>query len=364
MSNPERRTLLRFILVYMGMFFLLFASISYLYYHEQRHVLRDRFEAEMRKIAVSAFADPEAKLPEGFRIVPVLGTNYPPNILVLEPDRFVLRIPLSRSSGRSLAVTADPGLYEAAETKLRLRILAFMLLAFFVNLPIAYLLARISLRPYRQANERLKEFARDILHDLNAPLTALGINLEALAAECPSKRLRLVEFSFKQIRTLYQNLELYLRDEYRSEAKRVDLDRLVSEIVAPLREQYPEAKFRVEISPLTVEINPVALERVVGNLVQNALKYAGPRATITLGLDERKRFFVRDDGPGMENPERFLQRGKQAHPTNPGQGLGLDIVRKLGESCRLPLQIRSEPGRGTAFYFDLSDRIVSPNREE
>jgi len=364
MNAPERHTLFRFVLLYMGMFFLLFASLSFLYYQEQRHFLRDRFETEMRRIALSVLADQRSELPPGFHIVTGTEKDYPPNVLVPESDRLVLRIPSARPSERALTVVADIGLFDAADEDLRNRIIAFMLLGFVVNLAIALVLGWFSLQPFMRSNRKLKEFAQDVIHDLNAPVTAMKINLEALATECPSKRLRFVQLSLKQIRALYHNLELYLRDEYRSEAQKTDLARITREVVEPLREQYPDATFRIEVPSLTIEINPTAFERIVGNLVQNAVKYGGTHPVITIGLDEHKHFFIRDNGPGIANPDILLRRGQQADPHGAGQGLGLDIVRKLGESCHLPLQIRSEPGRGTTFAFDLSDRIPSRNVPE
>jgi len=77
------------------------------------------------------------------------------------------------------------------------------------------------------------------------------------------------------------------------------------------------------------------LEEMLGNLVDNACKWARTRVTVSATLDDaRVVILVDDDGPGVETSKReqVLQRGVRADETAPGSGLGLAIVRDLAEA--------------------------------
>ena len=80
-----------------------------------------------------------------------------------------------------------------------------------------------------------------------------------------------------------------------------------------------------------MEGDPVSLRRMVGNLVDNALKY-GHRARIALAAEgDGYRLDVDDDGPGIAPEQRaaVLQRGVRLDESTPGSGLGLAIVVEL-----------------------------------
>ncbi|MBN1947562.1 MAG: PAS domain S-box protein [Bradymonadales bacterium] len=101
------------------------------------------------------------------------------------------------------------------------------------------------------------------------------------------------------------------------------------------------------------------IRRVISNLISNAEKHAGERANLTLRVVEvpegKIRVSVSDDGSGM-TPEQcqsafepFVTTGR----FNNGMGLGLAIVRAILQAHGSEPFVQSEPGRGTAIWFDL-----------
>src|SRR5262249_55726634 len=108
---------------------------------------------------------------------------------------------------------------------------------------------------------------------------------------------------------------------------------------------------------LLVETDPVLLERLVRNLVDNAFKYtAAGNVTLAAGMHERvARIVVRDTGVGIPAAERerifeeFYQIGNPERDRVQGLGLGLAIVQRLAQLLGLTLTLESEPGRGSTF---------------
>ena len=115
---------------------------------------------------------------------------------------------------------------------------------------------------------------------------------------------------------------------------------------------------------LAVRADPDRLEQVLGNLVDNAIKYGRAKGTVTVGgraLDGGQvEVFVQDDGPGHTagSPERVFERfyrvDKARSREQGGTGLGLAIVKHLVQCHGGRVWATSEPGRGATFYFTLA----------
>jgi two-component system, OmpR family, phosphate regulon sensor histidine kinase PhoR len=105
-----------------------------------------------------------------------------------------------------------------------------------------------------------------------------------------------------------------------------------------------------------------ALEHVVSNLVDNAVKYAGIGRRVLLSArsdGDSVEFSVQDDGAGIEPKhlprlfERFYRVDAGRSRDAGGTGLGLAIVKHLVESMQGAVSVRSEVGRGTTFVVRL-----------
>lgn len=106
------------------------------------------------------------------------------------------------------------------------------------------------------------------------------------------------------------------------------------------------------------------LERVLSNLVDNAVKYCGPRTTVTCAADSPSgksvALTVADDGPGIEEQHlpRLFERFYRVDPGRSrelgGTGLGLSIVKHLVEAMGGRISVSSAPGNGTRFEIMLS----------
>jgi len=98
------------------------------------------------------------------------------------------------------------------------------------------------------------------------------------------------------------------------------------------------------------------LEEMLGNLLDNACKWARSRVTVSTALDRGAvTVFVDDDGPGIETAlrERVLRRGVRADETAPGSGLGLAIVRDLADAYGGTITLEPSPHGGLRARLTL-----------
>jgi two-component system phosphate regulon sensor histidine kinase PhoR len=106
------------------------------------------------------------------------------------------------------------------------------------------------------------------------------------------------------------------------------------------------------------------LEQVLGNLVDNAIKYGRAKGNVTVGGSARDggqvEVFVQDDGPGIPPEalervfERFYRVDKARSREQGGTGLGLAIVKHIVQNHGGRVWATSESGHGTTFYFTLA----------
>src|SRR5205807_1021797 len=142
---------------------------------------------------------------------------------------------------------------------------------------------------------------------------------------------------------------------------RAAIDKVIEDLRS--RAESKEAQLVNEAADVNVQADPNRLAQVLGNLVDNAIKYGGARGTVTIGgrstSPQEVEIFVRDDGPGIPPEsiervfERFYRVDKARSREQGGTGLGLSIVKHIIQNHGGRIWASSEPGRGATFFFNL-----------
>lgn len=216
----------------------------------------------------------------------------------------------------------------------------------------------------------LKRFVSDAAHELQTPLTAAYANLElALSEPDAQHRLSFLEQSRTQLKRL-EMLTNNLLDLSRLEAGQelvertpVDLKEMMqmtSELYASRAEQKGiEFDFKFPLEPIHIRANESQLHRVLGNLLDNAIKFTPENGRIEVGFDQRGnqvRLWVKDTGIGIPNEDLIylfnrFKRGRNAS-AYPGSGLGLAITKAIVEGHQGTVDVESSE-RGTHFWVNL-----------
>jgi two-component system phosphate regulon sensor histidine kinase PhoR len=155
-------------------------------------------------------------------------------------------------------------------------------------------------------------------------------------------------------------------NEFKLKRERVDLQRVVPIVLALFRERAEKKGVRLasELSPALpqVEGDARALEHVLSNLVDNAVKYcpSGTKIVVSAVGDEgRVRLVVADNGPGIPAEhlprvfERFYRVDAGRSRELGGTGLGLSIVKHMVETMRGRVSVESAVGKGSTFTVSL-----------
>nr|MDQ2901807.1 cell wall metabolism sensor histidine kinase WalK [Acidobacteriota bacterium] len=153
------------------------------------------------------------------------------------------------------------------------------------------------------------------------------------------------------------------------------LNELVSDVLDMMRPMADKKHIQLiqEPAPEDAEVfcDSEALNQILGNLLDNAVKYTPERGSITVGtLPIREKagpieLFVRDTGVGIPPEdqsrlfERFYRVDKARSRELGGTGLGLAIVKHLVRAHGGEIRVESELHRGSTFYFTVPSRAAA-----
>lgn len=221
-----------------------------------------------------------------------------------------------------------------------------------------------------RANDAKTRFLAAASHDLRQPLQALSLYLGVLKARLQGREEQVMEAVSQCVESLTGLLNDML-DVARLDAgvitpklADVPISRLLERVEAAWRIQ-AEAKglkLRVVPSSAIVHTDPALMDRVLSNLVANAVRYT-ERGRILVGCrrlpGSQLRLEVLDSGIGIPGDkldeifEEFRQLGNPERRRDKGTGLGLAIVRRIVDLLGHRLTVRSVAGRGSVFSVTL-----------
>ena len=225
-------------------------------------------------------------------------------------------------------------------------------------------------RDAEQANLEKSRFLAAASHDARQPLHALGLFVDTLKAQELAPRARQlvssIDLAQGSLVSLHEGLlDLSTLDvgavEPRAKPVRVrELLRVVESESAP-RAKQRGLKLRVAGPDLTVMTDPALALRVLRNLVANALAYTEEGRVLVAVRRRGPRALVQvwDTGIGIPEVEQqrifdeLYQVGNASRDRQKGLGLGLSIVKRLAQALGTEVRVRSRPGKGSVFSFEL-----------
>ena len=220
------------------------------------------------------------------------------------------------------------------------------------------------IRALSEAQARERRFTADVAHELRTPLTALAgeaallaEHLERMPAEAKRPAELLVEDVGRLRRLVDELLEISRLDAGREDvrAEPVDLGMLATRL---LHSRGWETSVVLDAEPVVVEADPRRVERILSNLVENALTHGGRDVAMRVGLNGSDALVeVRDRGSGMTR-DQLAQAFERFYKTDParaggGSGLGLAIALENARLLRGAIDAWSEPGVGSRFTLRL-----------
>jgi signal transduction histidine kinase len=231
-------------------------------------------------------------------------------------------------------------------------------------------LVRKSLQPVRIMSEQQRRFMADASHELRTPLSIVrGESEVALARERPPAELRdalgVIQHESELLTAIVDDLFLLARADSGQRLlspTRFYLNELLTDAARAVRTLADEKQITLHVDAphdVTIEADERLLARMIGNLLENGVKYTprGGRVTLTLTTnDGAPAITIRDTGPGVSAGEQtriFERFYRGARNEGEGAGLGLAIARSIAELHGARLELAETSSAGSVFRVTL-----------
>jgi two-component system, OmpR family, sensor histidine kinase CiaH len=219
-----------------------------------------------------------------------------------------------------------------------------------------------------------QNFMMAITHELKTPISIARLNIETLQKHVldESRKEKILNSSLEEINrlnTLTGNILVSAQLEggsYLFSKEDIDFSQVVHDSSEDFVNRFPNRHWNVLIEPgLFNSGDPLLMQILVNNLIENAVKYSSPALPVSISLKRENTqgiLEVLDEGPGIPKKEhkrifqKFYRVGNEDTRTTQGTGLGLYLCRKIAQDHKMRLQVSDNSPRGSIFTvrFNIS----------
>jgi len=378
MLRSEKRSLFRFLSIYLSSTFLLFLLATFLFYNFQKHQIID---TQNSKLALEAerITQKLQQLNQTFtETLPyphkkpfdsaiynldktyIFGSFIPSTILweqeyYQEGERlFYIHTLYPYYLGASYILVSnkidEQPIHELIKTSL---LFLFIAGIFFTLLGI--FLGKLFIAPMKESMEKMNRFIEDTTHEFNTPISTILANIELLDTfyDCEGKKeMQRIEIASKTLSRLYEDLTyLKLNHNYHREIQVMNISALTKERIEYFKTLIESKKLNLSINieeNISLNIDKNDAIRLIDNLLSNAIKYNKKEGKLNINLDA-KNLSIINSGFGIKNEEIDLiqNRFKRANTNEGGFGIGLDIVSQVVERYNFKFSIKSFQNKST-----------------
>ncbi len=378
MLKSEKRSLARFLTLYMAMVIFGIAMLAIYYYESQKQLKLSNQRAEMNKYAyiqtkrlkvLHHFFPERREYPRDTRFTSAIyDIEYHKIFSLNQVDKvhfdeeiyfidgyihFVKNLDTFYLGTRYLVIELkDDG---AWQTEIWKNIALYGSLAFILFMVFGLYLAKLFLRPMRNSIILLDRFIKDTTHELNTPLSTILANIEMMdtSVMVPQNRKKLVRINAaaRMVSVLYKDLTfLVLEQERKNNDTWLSLDEIIRERVEyfDALSRSRQISFALHLENTKLYMDRKKFIRVLDNLLSNAIKYNRREGKVTVLL-EKNRLVVRDTGIGISEDKisMMFDRYMRFNESEGGFGIGLSIVKMILDEYGFTIEVHSKEGEGT-----------------
>jgi len=378
----EKKSLFRFLALYMAIGLVLIAVLSVYYYQSKEKLMLAEQRAALVKYAyiqtkrlkvLHHFFDERTEYPrdsrfnsaiydlEHVKIFSLLKDNnvhFDEGIYLTDKYIHFVKMLDDFYLGTKYLVleVVDDGVWRSIVWK---NIIGYGVLSFFIFMLFGLYLAKLFLKPMRDSIVLLDSFIKDTTHELNTPLSAILANIEMMDTEVMVDKnitkLNRINIAAKTVSSLYNDLTyLTLEQEKENKDENIELKALIYNRIEyfNILAQSKKLECQLDLVDATLYADRRKITRVIDNLISNAIKYNKRHGTIGIILRE-KSLIIWDTGIGIkEDKVPFMfDRYLRFNESEGGFGVGLSIVKTILDEYNINIVVESKEGKGTKMVL-------------
>ncbi|NPB08018.1 MAG: HAMP domain-containing histidine kinase [Aquificae bacterium] len=333
-NRYERESFLKAFLLFFVVLELSFLAIFGLIYLMEKENRKYTLFLELKNYSLTFEGD---KFP--IDIVP-RRRGFPPYELLEDEESYYILVPIPGIERELIKVYYPKERFKEDLKKVLGELALYYLGATLLSLFISFLFARYALRPLRRAFNLIEEVTKDIIHDMNTPITTLKLNLSFIKGKVNPSHYERMASAVRQLENLRDNLSPLLQ-ESALRWEEVNLSQVVKEELESLKKLYPQVPVELSLKEVKVKGDPYGVRRIVSNILSNAFKHRKGEGPVRVELGE-DYLLVENPSPPIKNPDKLFERFYRE--SQRGVGLGLSIVKKLSEAMGWRVEATHEKG--------------------
>ncbi len=378
MLSSEKRSLVRFLIIYLSSTFVLFALGTYIFYNFQKHQIIDsqndklqlKSEHLVQKIRElhqtfdkrlfypknSSFDSAIYDLDKEY----IFGTFKPKKVewdseFYQDEDKLFYLYHLKPYYLGSAYLLVSQTVDEKPLKELVKILILFLLITVVLLSFLGLFLGRLFTAPMRESIEMMDRFIEDTTHELNTPISTILTNIELIDTlyNCEAKtEMKRIEVASNTLSRLYEDLTfLKLNHNYHRKIEKLNLSNLLNERIE-FYHTLIEAKTIKSIKDIEpdvfIDMDKNDAIRLLDNILSNAIKYNYKSGQIKITLTANK-LEITNDGEGIKKEDiKLIQnRFKRANSSEGGFGIGLDIIGQIVKQYNYKLKITSDTNQPT-----------------
>lgn len=227
----------------------------------------------------------------------------------------------------------------------------------------------------RRFDSMRRDFISNLSHELRTPVSVIRANSETLIDSALDDKKQAKVFAkailhnSERLSDMVSSLLDLTRIEYgelKLNFQNIDLNEFMNNFISSMKSLAKKKNINIKFKSDhrgTISADPQAIERIMNNLLDNAIKYSEERSEIIISTENDSenhiKVMVEDNGAGISNEDqdyifgRFFRTASARATDNVGSGLGLAIVKHLVNSLNGEIGIDSTPGKGSIFWFTI-----------
>ncbi len=238
------------------------------------------------------------------------------------------------------------------QNKLMQEIIIYGSVFFSFMIIIGYFLLNLFLKPLKDMLHLRNRFIKETTHELNTPVSTIRTNIELLdhqnlEDEKLQKIINRIDIGAKTISNIYDDLTyLILNHKIKSHNETINLQEILFERVEYFKILADAKKINFDIhcnANIELFMDKIKLAKLIDNIISNAIKYNKIKGSITIILNNNK-LIIKDSGKGIEQEhlEELFDRYSRFDNAVGGFGIGLNIVKMICDEYQIKISIDSK----------------------
>ena len=225
------------------------------------------------------------------------------------------------------------------------------------------MLSKSIFEPLFKSDENLQKTVKETLHELNIPISTIKLNTQMLekkiTGEKELKRLNRIKLASNNLLKLYEDMEYQIKKELdKIDITTFGLKNLILISLDKFDDLKKDIKIVVDIEDVEINSDVNGFEKMIDNLISNALKYNIEKDGVIKIKYEDKILSIFNTGKEIDTKNLFIIFDKyfQEDSSHNGFGLGLNIVKDFCDKNRITIKIEPKEN-GNCFILNLKNLI-------